>query len=288
MNKKKTILWLIIAAVLLLGAALLWYKGGRYFYLAYPLAAASAIIVFDIFRKNWVALSGMLLAAALVLRFAFRGYAYWGYLAAFLAALIVAHRFLSKTLWRILVVLVCIGVIYFCIVEVPIIKNSFTDPEPKRDYLIVLGAAVHGDEPSLTLVRRLEGAKEYLDTYPNSIAIVSGGKGPGENITEAKAMRDWLTANGIPEERILLEDQATSTMENLQYSFAIIRSRGDEPDGNVAIVSSAYHLYRAKLMSRNLGAEAAGVAAPWGYFLVMINYFIREAFGVTHLWVFGW
>ena len=32
---------------------------------------------------------------------------------------------------------------------------------------------------------------------------------------------------------------------------------------------------------------AAGVAAPWGYFFVMLNYFIREAFGVTHFWVFG-
>ena len=33
--------------------------------------------------------------------------------------------------------------------------------------------------------------------------------------------------------------------------------------------------------------DAAGVAAPWGYFFVMLNYFIREAFGVTHFWVFG-
>ena len=54
-------------------------------------------------------------------------------------------------------------------------------------------------------------------------------------------------------------------------------------------MSSAYHLYRAKCMAAKLGApDAAGVAAPWGYFFVMLNYFIREAFGVTHLWVFGW
>ena len=90
-------------------------------------------------------------------------------------------------------------------------------------------------------------------------------------------------------ERVLREDKATSTRENLEYSFEIIRRRGDEPAGNVAIVSSAYHLYRAKLMAQRLGAPgAAGVAAPWGYFFVMLNYFIREAFGVTHLWVFGW
>lgn len=100
-------------------------------------------------------------------------------------------------------------------------------------------------------------------------------------------MYDWLVANGVDPDRVLKEDRATSTKENLEFSFDIIRQRGDEPAGKVAIVSSAYHLYRAKLMARMQGVEAAGVAAPWGYFFVMLNYFIREAFGVTHLWVFG-
>ena len=236
----------------------------------------------------WAGLTVALLAAGAFLRFALRGYAYWGYALAFVAALIVLHRFAAPLLWRIVVILVCIGLVYFCIVEVPIIKNARTDKDPERPYLVVLGAAVYGDRPSLTLVRRLEGALDYLERYPDSVAIVSGGMGPGENVTEARAMRDWLLDHGLSEDRVLMEEQATSTRENLEYSFAIIRGRGDEPDGNVAIVSSAYHLYRAKLMARMLGAEAAGVAAPWGYFFVMLNYFIREAFGVTHLWVLGW
>ncbi len=111
--------------------------------------------------------------------------------------------------------------------------------------------------------------------------------GKGETVPEAQAMHDWLIQNGIPEGRILTEPAATSTKENLAYSFALIRSRGDDPNGNVAIVSSAYHLFRAKAMARLQGVEAVGVAAPWGYPMVMLNYFIREAFGVTHLWVFG-
>ena len=153
----------------------------------------------------------------------------------------------------------------------------------------MLGAAVYGDRPSLTLVRRLEGALDYLNRYPDSVAVVSGGMGPGETVTEGQAMFDWLVARGVAPERVLIEDRATSTRENLEFSFDIIRSRGDEPSGNVAIVSSAYHLYRAKCMAEKLGiADPAGVAAPWGYFFVMLNYFIREAFGVTHLWVFGW
>ena len=229
--------------------------------LPYVLAAASAVLLIIGFVKlkpNWAVWAGTLSAMALVLRFAARGYAWWAYSLLFVAALIVAHRFLPGKLWRVLLVLVCIGLAYFCFVESFVIRNAKTDKDPERDYLIVLGAAVYGDQPSLTLVRRLEGALDYLNRYPDSV------------------------------DRVLKEDRATSTKENLEFSFDMIRQRGDEPAGKVAIVSSAYHLYRAKLMARMQGVEAAGVAAPWGYFFVMLNYFIREAFGVTHLWVFGW
>ena len=288
MDKKHMLRWLLIACLLLIAALALRFAVDGLNILAYVLGFAALLILFDLFHKNWAALSGMLLAGALVLRFALRGYAWWAYFAAFIALLIIAHRFLGKGLFRAVMVLVCIGFLYFCFVEYHIIREAGTDEDPKRDYLIVLGAAVYGDQPSLTLVRRMEGALEYLEAYPESIAIVSGGMGAGETVTEAKAMHDWLLDHGIPEERILQEDKATSTQENLAFSFEIIRNRGDEPDGNVAIVSSAYHLYRAKLMARNMEVEAAGVSAPWGYFFVMLNYFIREAFGVTHLWVFGY
>ena len=236
----------------------------------------------------WAFCSAALLALGFFFRFALRGYVYWGYTCFFIVALILAHRFLPVLLWRILLGLTCLGLVYFCIVEIPIIKSARTDPNPARPYLVVLGAAVYGDQPSLTLVRRLEGALNYMNTYPDSVAIVSGGMGKGETVTEAQAMHDWLLRHGIPEERILMEPKATSTRENLSCSFDLIRERGDEPDRNVAIVSSAYHLYRAKSMARLQGVEAAGVAAPWGRTMVMLNYFIREAFGVTHLWVFGW
>ena len=100
----------------------------------------------------------VLAALGYFFRFTLRGYVYWGYLCFFLIALILAQRFLPLFLWQIVLGLTCLGIIYFCIVEVPIVKNARTDPEPERPYLIVLGAAVYGERPSLTLVRRLEGA----------------------------------------------------------------------------------------------------------------------------------
>ena len=236
----------------------------------------------------WGWAAAILLLAALVFRFALRGYSYIAYTLTFIAALILLHQFLPVLLWRILVVLVCIGFVYFCIVEVPIIKNARTDEDAERPYLVVLGAAVHGDDASLALVHRLRGVRDYMEQDPDCVAIVSGGQGKGENMTEAKCMYDWLTAHGIEGSRIIMEDRATSTAENLAFSFDIIRSLGVEPDGNTAILSSPYHLFRAKSMARSMGVEAAGVAGHWDYPILTINYFIREAFGVTHMWAFGW
>ena len=90
---------------------------------------------------NWILWTAALLAAALVFRFAMRGYAYIGYTLAFIAALIVLHHYLPRGAWRAVTALVCVGLIYFCIVEIPIIANSRTDKDPERKYLVVLGAA---------------------------------------------------------------------------------------------------------------------------------------------------
>lgn len=236
---------------------------------------------------SWAVVVAALSAAAVVFRFVMRGYSYIAHTLIFIAALIVMHRFFGKTLWRIVVVLVCIGFAYFIAVEVPIVKNARTDPDPGREYLIVLGAAVHGENPSLAMIHRVEGAQAYLEQYPDSIAIVSGGQGDGESVSEAQAMYELLTEGGIAPERIIMEDKSTSTTENLENSFAIIRAMGGEPDGNTAIVSSPYHLFRAKSMAALHGVTAAGVAGKADYPIITLNYFIREAFGVTHLWVFG-
>ena len=290
-NKKRLLAWLLLAAALILAAAALGMARYGMGFWPYPLGAAAAVLLVVAvvrLRPNWAAVAAALASLAFLLRFAARGYAWWGYALLFVAALVVLHHFLPAVLWRIVVILSCVGLAYFCFVESFIIKNARTDPDDGRKYLIVLGAAVYGDQPSLTLVRRMEGAMDYLDRHPESTAIVSGGMGPGETVAEGQAMYEYMTAHGVDPARILIEDQATSTEENLEYSFAIIRQRGDEPQGKVAIVSSAYHLYRAKLFAGKLGVDdAAGVAAPWGYFFVMLNYFIREAFGVTHFWIFG-
>ncbi|MDD6077290.1 MAG: YdcF family protein [Clostridiales bacterium] len=238
-------------------------------------------------HKLSLILAVVCILAGCVFRFAMPGHDFIGYLLWLLAVLIFAFPRLSKT-WRIvLAALLVLGAAVFAVFEAPVISNAKTDADPQSDYLIVLGAGVNGSAPSLSMVNRLEAALDYLEAYPDAVAIVSGGQGAGEDVTEASAMHDWLVAHGMPESRIVQEDQSTSTRENLENSFAIIRSRGGDPAGGVAVVSSEYHLYRAKQMARALGAKPLGVAAETTLPTMRANYFIREAFAAAYMQVFG-
>ena len=147
----------------------------------------------SVFKTTWFISAAILLVVGLFFRFCMRGYDYICYTLLFVALLIILHHFLPVKLWLIVKILVCIGLAYFIAVEIPIIKNARGDRDCDKKYVVVLGAAVHGDVPSLALTHRLEGAYEYLNTHPDAVAILSGGKGKGENISEAECMYFRLT-----------------------------------------------------------------------------------------------
>jgi uncharacterized SAM-binding protein YcdF (DUF218 family) len=100
-------------------------------------------------------------------------------------------------------------------------------------------------------------------------------------------MADYLTAHGIDSARIVQEDRSRTTRENLENSFAILRARGYDPADGVGIVTSEYHLCRAKRMARALGAEPVGIAAETTLPSMRINYFIREAFAAAYMQLAG-
>lgn len=185
------------------------------------------------------------------------------------------HFFFSISWFKVLV----IGVlILFVIVELLIITNGYmpTSKVPS-DYLIVLGARVRGEVPSLELQNRLDKAYDYLIAYPETRVILSGGQGPGEAITEAEAMRRYLQDKGIAKERMILEDASTDTMENLQNSFEILDDQLE--DAKVTIVTSRFHILRSKMIASSLGKKVEGIGSETLLFLIP-NYYLREFFAV--------
>lgn len=233
--------------------------------------------------KLWLIAVIIFLAAALVFAVAMTGHTFVGALCALIAAVIAYYHFVRRRGWRIAAAVVLVlGVAVFGVIEAPIVAAARTDAPDDTEYIVVLGAGLHGDVPSLSLTDRLNAAYDWLSEHPDCVAVVSGGQGPGETMTEGEAMSVWLEAKGIDPERIIVEDKATSTQENLENSFALIRERGGEPSGNTAIVTSEYHLYRAKALAANLGVECYGVAGRTSWPTLALNYFIREGFAVTY------
>lgn len=144
------------------------------------------------------------------------------------------------------------------------VTNKWLDDglEPKADgsneYAIVLGAKVKkGNIPSLSLHYRLEAALAYAIEHPHVNLVVSGGQGPDEDIEEAIVMKNFLLENGVAEERIIVEKQSTSTYENLKFSQELLPEEVD----SVTIITSDYHLHRAKMLASKLGWDTDVVAA---------------------------
>lgn len=233
-------------------------------------------------QPKWFLCTALMLAGAFLF-FCLAGYKFAGLALLGLSALFPAYHFLTHGfLRRVLTALLALCFVVLSITGGIIARSAEGTDAPEADYLIVLGCQVRGTVPSRMLHQRIDAAAEYLNTYPGAIAIVSGGMGPGEDITEAECMYTYLTAAGIDPDRILLEDRATSTMENLRFSMELMAD-----GGTVAIVSNEFHLYRAGRMAQGLGIDAALIPADTEYPILTASYFLREILAVWKFHIFG-
>lgn len=192
-----------------------------------------------------------------------------------------------KVLRRIFTVCLVIGLLVCTVTECFIIEASFGDPQEHCDYMVVLGAKVRTDGPSVSLQNRIDAAYDYMTAHPDVQCIVSGGQGPDEPISEAQCMFDELTAMGIDEERIWMEDKATSTWENLNFTLDLIEEKVGERPTKMGILSSEYHLFRAGIFAEECGIDCVGIPARTSRLSQAINHFMREVAGVWHYLILG-
>lgn len=167
----------------------------------------------------------------------------------------------------------------FLAVEYKIISGMVRHPEKKVDYLIVLGAQVRGTRITDSLKRRLDRAVKYMLVFPDTKIIVSGGRGPGEDITEAEAMAGYLIKKGIQKEKVHLEDRSTSTRENLRFSRIFF----DPGKHRTGIVTNDFHIYRSYLIARQEGYGDIVMMPADSNPVFQLNYMVREFFGVCYV-----
>lgn len=197
-------------------------------------------------------------------------------LAAWLVRKQILKRFLPRWLRNALKILLVCVLGLFIVVEGLIIGAGGAQASPGADYCIVLGAQWKQNGPSTVLRYRLDAAVQYLAQNPQTLVIVSGGQGPNEPIAEARGMQEYLIGAGVDPERIITEDQAVNTLQNLVFSAQYLKQDTDR----VVIVTNDFHVFRALGIARKQGYRyVEGLAAdsyPW----MLPNNLLREFLGV--------
>lgn len=187
----------------------------------------------------------------------------------------------GRRIMNVINVIFILGVAYVAVLTGLIIHADHT--APKQDCtVIVLGCQVIGDTPSLMLSERVDAAYEFLIENPDVPCIVSGGKGDGENLSEAQCMYNLLIGKGIDPDRIYMEDKSVNTKENIKFSKEIIEE--NNLSENTAIVTDIFHQYRASDIVKSNGLNYGSVPADCVWYLIP-TYYVRELVAITATFV---
>lgn len=184
---------------------------------------------------------------------------------------------LRGVLWK----LVFIPAAVFVIVECAILLEMKPSKDRELDYIIVLGAQIQGTRVTDSLARRLKTAGIYLKNHPDTKVIVTGGRGKGEDISEAEAMEGFLIHQGVSRNRIILENRSATTRENFLFSSMLV------PDkiSPVGVVTNNFHMYRSVRLARRAGFLNVYKIPAASHEVLFLNYVVREFFAVLKMWL---
>jgi uncharacterized SAM-binding protein YcdF (DUF218 family) len=167
-----------------------------------------------------------------------------------------------------------------------IYRQARTDTARPAEAIVVLGTAQFNGWPGPVFQARLDRALALWQEGYAPLIVVTGGKMPGDGYTEAEAALAYLTSAGVPPEAILAEYTASDTWESMQRVAAILRPLGID---EVIVVSDGFHIFRSRMMARDVGLQPWG--SPAGSSPIRVGgsgefaYVVREAAAVVaHLW----
>lgn len=196
-------------------------------------------------------------------------------------------RIFLKKSGKYLCYLLLLGILTFGTLLGIVLSNSHDQLQGEPEIMIILGCLVEPQGPSQSLADRLDKALEYWESHPGITIIVSGGQGSNEPMTEAKAMHDYLVARGVPSSQIYQEGNSSNTHQNLTFTVKLMEEEG--LSGDVLIVSSGFHLGRAKLLWGRVGGDTETLsllAAPVTHVPSLIHSHIRESFAIVKSFLF--
>ena len=197
---------------------------------------------------------------------------------------------MTKIILVVIGIVVVIGTVLVAAAMIAIYQGAKGQAVSEDTPAVVLGCHVKDGGPSRILGERIDAAYEYLSSHPQAIAVLSGGQGEDEAISEAECMYRELTARGIDGSRLYKEESSVNTPTNLRHSRAILEEAlGADSTwaGNheIALITSEFHCYRGCLHAKQEGlnpvAYASKTAMPY-----VIPFYLREIVAVVYTWFF--
>ncbi len=160
-----------------------------------------------------------------------------------------------KIIWRIFNVCAGAFVAYAVIVSALMVYTAYFTAPSNNSTAVVLGAQVKPWGPSALLQQRIDAAVGYLKENPEAKAVVTGGQGKDEIMSEGQCMYDNIIKQGIDGKRILIEDKAVNTKQNIRFSYRIIKDK--KLNENMTVITDSFHQLRARIIVNKLKIKSS-------------------------------
>jgi uncharacterized SAM-binding protein YcdF (DUF218 family) len=160
---------------------------------------------------------------------------------------------LVRLVVRLVALVVVAGVLYTGVTFVQVWQASRQDNAREAGAILVLGAAQYAGRPSGVLRARLDHAADLYERGLAPVMVLTGGRRPGDEFTEAAAGARYLIDRGVPSDALLLESSGENSWQSLAASARLLRARGIR---EVILVSTPYHAKRIEAIAGEVGLEA--------------------------------
>lgn len=180
----------------------------------------------------------------------------------------------TKLILSFSVIIVLFTIIYAVLLINVVSKGNDSDDKSPKDAIVVLGYSLdNGDTPSNYLVERMETALSlYTQGYAKNI-IVTGGRGPTDNIPVAIAMKKWFIENGVPVDFIYTDTISNNTYENFVFAKEICKENGFE---SVLVVTNDFHMYRSMTICKEFFYDYSGYSSILPLSFKKITLYLKE------------